>query len=200
MGKLVAVLSLVILLMPGLANANLLVNPSFETGTLASWSVDWNSVNLSVVSFNPHDGVYHASNSWDGGMYQDTAITGGQQYRLTGWAYIPAGAGGSPWGTFIGLRFLDSVGATVGDYQIDMEGLTRDQYNMADTGFVTADPTAVTARARFGTWSSSPWEPVNPTDFDHFDLTPIPEPTSLLLLGSGLVGLVGLTKKRKFNN
>lgn len=37
----------------------------------------------------------------------------------------------------------------------------------------------------------------NGTDFSSFEVTPIPEPASLFLLGSGLLGLIG-TSSRKF--
>ena len=200
MGKLIVVISLVALLIPGVASANLLYNPGFELtgpdGHMQGWLQEWNT-NIAGTVDNPHSGLYAARDFWDGGAYQNVAVTPGQAYRLTGWAYIPAGLGGSPWGSYIGLKFLNSTGATVGQSQVDMQGLTRAQYNQADTGQLIAPSTAVTAMVRFGTWANAPWQPVNPTDFDDFDFNAVPEPTSLMLLGSGLIGLVGLTRKKR---
>lgn len=178
------------------AQANLLTNPGFETGTLAGWTAEYNPENQFISTANPQQGTYHLRNSNDGAMYQDVGIAGDQQYRLTGYAYIPSGGQVEPWNTFIGLRMFDSVGTQVFDWQYDMKDLTRNQYNLADSTWVAAPSGAVTARVRLGTWADSPWQPANPTDFDSFDLSPIPEPASLLMLGFGLLGL-GVFKKRR---
>lgn len=205
MGKLIAVLSLVVLLIPGVASANLLLNPGFEfsgeDGHMTGWSAaptdGWNASNISGTLDNPHSGAYAAKNFWDGGRWQNVAVTGGQEYRLTGWVHIPSGVGGSPWNSFIGFKWLRATGTTAGSWETSFKDLPRDQYNQGDSGFRVAPLDAVTAKVKFGTWSSDPFAPVNPTEFDDFDFSPIPEPTSLLLLGSGLVGLVGLTKRKK---
>lgn len=204
MGKLIVVLSVVALLIPGVASANLLVNPGFEltgeNGHTQGWSNavpdGWNS-NIFGTTDNPHSGSYAARNFWDGAMWQDVAITGGTPFRLTGYVYIPSGVGGSPWGSFIQIKWLRANGTSAGIKAVsNFASLTRDQYNLGDTGSTLAPADAVTARVSFGTWSSDPWQPVSPTDFDDLDFSPIPEPMSLLLLGTGLFGLVGLTRKK----
>ena len=205
MGKLIVVISLVALLIPGVASANLLLNPGFEStgesGHTTNWSNaapdGWNN-NIFGAQDNPQSGAWHARNSNDGGLWQDVAITGGESYKLTGWVYIPAGVGGSPWGSTIGFKWIRANGTSTGSsWETSFQSLTRDQYNQGDSGYRVAPADAVTARVKFGTWANDPWDPVKPTDFDDFDFSPIPEPTSLLLLGSGLVGLVGLTKRKK---
>jgi len=197
----VLILSLTVIFSP-IAFANLLYNGDFEIsgeqGYTTGWTQEYNN-NIFGASENPQNGIHHAQNHWDGGMYQNVSITSGIQYRLTGWAYIPSGEGGSPWGSYIGFYWLDEDGYLVMPlgWQADVHYLPRDQYNQVDSDFLTAPEGAVTAMVRFGTWSHDPWQPVAPTDFDNFDFSPIPEPSTLLLLGSGLFGLVGLARKKR---
>lgn len=198
MGKLIVVLSLVVLLIPGVASANLLTNPGFETGNFNGWSADWNLGNQAVSALNPQAGSWAARNFYDGGMYQQVnGIVGGTQYRLTGYSYIPNGGSLQSWGSYIGVKFFNALDQELVNYQVDTQNLPRNVYNLADTGLVNAPATAAYARVRFGTWQSAV-TPATPTDFDSLNLEgQIPEPTSLLLLGSGLIGLFGLTKKKK---
>jgi hypothetical protein len=200
MKKLAILAILSLLIAPVAAEANLLQNSGFEDSDTGGWTDEWGN-NIHAVTDNPHSGTYAARNFMDGGMYQDVSITGEVDYKLTGWAYIPEGGSGN-WGTYIGLQYLNSGGGIVGSQQIDMQSLTRDVYNQADTGWLTAPEAAVTARVRFGTWGYNPAEgilPANPTNFDDFNLQAVPEPSSLILLGTGLAGLLGFGARKKRN-
>ena len=51
------VLSLVLVVTAGLASANLITNPGFETGDFTGWTP---SGSLAVNNFNPHSGTFAA--------------------------------------------------------------------------------------------------------------------------------------------
>ncbi len=192
--------SLVVGLMVGIstiASANLLVNPDFETGDFTGWSAEYNLHNIGISSDNPQHGTYHARCYADTVAYQEVAITGGQQYRLTGYGNVPAGGQVEPWNSFIGLRMYNAGGGIVYNIETNLKHLERGVYHLVDTDWVTAPATAVKARLRWGTWADSPYQPASPSDFDNFDLSPIPEPSTMLLLGTGLFGLALPMIRRK---
>ncbi|MDD5270569.1 MAG: PEP-CTERM sorting domain-containing protein [Candidatus Omnitrophica bacterium] len=209
MGKLVALVSLVVLLVPGVASANLLSNGSFENdgvnGHVTGWGTNYPANNIyGVASYGGVDGSYSAVCFWDGDLYQDVEITGGQSYSFSGNSYIPTESEtvGTQWNSFVKVNFLNSsniaIGATYGN--TNLSSLTRDQWNQVVATGITAPANAVKARVSFGTWqnsTSSAYIP-NPTMFDdfNFDVAAVPEPASLLLLGSGLIGLVGFSRKK----
>jgi len=189
-----------LLSLSGTTSANLLFNGDFEmsgpSGYTTGWTPEYNN-NIAGVTDNPQHGTHNARNFWDGGMYQDVAITPGVQYRMTGWTYIPTGTAGSDWGTYIGFYWLDANRNLVMPlgWQADVQRGPRDVYIQMDSGYLAAPQGAVTAMVRFGTWSNDPYQPVHPTDFDNFDFSPIPEPASIFLLGAGVAGLFGARKR-----
>ena len=197
MKKLLFLVIALLLVSPALVSANMLVNPGFETGDVSGWTEDWNIANQYASTSNPHNGTYALRNANDGGMYQDVDATAGWQYQLTGYEYIGIKGGTSAWGSFVGLQFLDASDNVIGDTEIDTTAFTPLSYQLADTGLVTAPTGTITARVRFGTWANTPYDPLNPTDFDDFDLTAVPEPSSLMLLLTGITGIFGLGLKRK---
>ncbi|MDP2943176.1 MAG: hypothetical protein Q8O36_06730, partial [Candidatus Omnitrophota bacterium] len=133
------------------AQANLLTNPGFETGNFTGWTADWNLGNQAVSALNPQAGSWAARNFFDGGMGQTVnGIVGGTQYQLTGYSYVPTGGSLANWGSYIGLKFFNASDQELVNYQVDTQNLTRNIYNLADTGSVLAPAAATYARVRFG--------------------------------------------------
>ena len=197
-----------VLSLPETASANLLYNGDFEIsgeqGYTTGWTNEWNN-NIFGATDNPQHGTHHARNYYDGGMYQDVLVTPGAEYTFRGYLYAPSGGDSSGWGSYLGFYWMDAQDNLVGSLGV-LWGLNiatsprsvylvGDSRNLSDPAqYMTAPQDAVKAQVRFGTWQTSA-TPANPTDFDNFDFSPIPEPTSLLLLGTGLVGLLGLRKR-----
>jgi len=209
MSKIICFISLVILLVsPGIASANLLVNPGFEQsgeqGYTTGWTNEWNN-NIFGTTENSHSGLHAARNHWDGGMYQDVLVIPGVVYDFRGFLYAPSGGDDSGWGSYLGFYWMDAQDNLVGYggvmWVLDIIDSPRnvwlvgDSKNLSDPlKYMTAPGDAVKARVRFGTWQEGA-TPAVPTDFDDFYLDVIPEPSSLVLLITGLLGLLGIGKR-----
>ncbi len=170
---------------PATSQANLLTNPGFETGDFTGWSYSGYFVDIS--NENPHTNNYHTRISY-GGIYQSVEVAAGESYKLTAWVYVPEQ---DVAGSDVGLNFYDDNSDVVGGWSQSMLDFPRNQYNKIESDWLTASEGAVVAEV-FGT-AGAEFEVY--VDFDDFDVSPIPEPTSILLLGLGLSGLVICAKK-----
>jgi len=205
-------LSLVMAIMPSIASANLLVNPGFEEAVVPGSgnfpAAGWNATNSAFTRTedNPHSGSYNLRNSGAyGTAYQFVNITPGVAYRLTGYCFLPSGSSAnssSPdsttWWPYIGIDWYDAQGSaqTVGHWGYNFANSPRNQYNFADSGYIIAPEGAINARISVGTGILS--GSVETVDFDDINFSPIPEPMSMTLFGSGLIALLGLIKTKKF--
>jgi hypothetical protein len=215
---------------PPVYGQNLLINGNFENpatnpGNGASFLSGWNEVwNFGTAGQNlvnadgatrqnwgtevaaPFAGAVSAKNFFDGGIYQEVSITGGQQYVFSGATFVPSGGSSQldQWGVFttVEWRLLDG---TVLDQFIGLrhDDEPRNQWNaFSDT--LTAPLGAQVARIQIGTYSSNPAPgpgqilPANPTRFDDISFAQIPEPQSVALLAAGLGMLAAVGRKRRF--
>jgi len=178
----------VLLMSPAAASANLLVNPGFETGNFSGWTPS--IVGLQTVSdSNPHSGQYEARIYQFGNFSQNVTVTPNTVYKLSSFMYIPTNGGYAS----ISLTFFNASGTSSFEQERSWERYPgSQQYEIIETDWLTAPSYAAYARVRCSVTTAGSY-----IDFDDVSLDVIPEPTSLLLLFSGLTGLFGLRLKRR---
>lgn len=170
------------------AQANILTNPGFETGDFTGWECSYNPGLAVVTDQNAHSGSYHARLYDYTEIYQYVDVTPYELYKLAAWTYMPDG---EVYGAGIFLDFYDENEQYLDDWMQTVDQLPRNQYNKIESYWLTAPEDAATAKI----YSAI----MGPTymDLDDFDFSPIPEPSSLLLLGTGLLSIFGFGIRRK---
>jgi hypothetical protein len=204
MGKLIVVLMFaVVLAIPAQTDAaNLLSNSGFELGSFSDWG-QWNGANTAINNWG-RTGSYSAAGWWATSAWQDAIIDNADtQIKVGGYLYDDVSGNESLRnGGYASIRveFKDSADNVVGTWTTgNLTGA-----DLADNAWT--DKTAVITPSSYGAGinhATLVWEVNNSGSGDGrgifddlmIDTQPIPEPTSLLLLGSGLIGLFGIGKK-----
>ena len=197
MKKIMIMLAFLMIVSGTASAAQLLTNPGFEAGNTSGWTKGYGDI--FAVDANPREGNFGARNFWDGSMSQEAVVAPGGSYTISGSAFIPSGGDAGGWGSYIALDWLNASHTKISSaWSAGPDADARDTWHDYASGNLTAPSNAAYAKVSFGLWQSGA-EPANPTDFDNFALNgqPIPEPASMLLLGSGLVGLIGFARKKR---
>lgn len=198
---LVLVLCLVIV---GTTHATPIQNAGFENG-LAFWSVSSGTATYSPDSVVVKIGTGSARGEETdrgslGRLYQDVTnlLIPEEEYVISGWIKTE-GVSTDGGGVVLGLNYVNSFGWTPANGYIqeigDLKG-TNDWTFFQSNPFILptmpVDTSALWFLTDFNDSSGTAW-------FDDVALTGpvVPEPATMLLLGSGLIGLAGFSRKFK---
>ena len=166
---------------------NVLVNPGFESGALPPWNNTFDfcsGCTWAVTSADANSGTYSAFVSGNRALQQDfTPIPFANILDVSLWLKMPD--------TGVAAVFFLYSDTTYAQNIVSV-GNTWTFFDM--TSFL--DPTK--SLASFGVFGCSGCAGSSQTFADDFVVNATPEPGSLVLMGSGLLGLAGMIRRRLF--
>ncbi len=182
--------------------ANVLQNSGFEEGDLSGWNT-WD-VSGSAVTSPIHSGSYAldevlVSGKANGGYLQnliDQGMSTGDPLYGNVWIKTDALSNAN---AYLKVEFLDDSWNVTGDpLQSSLITGTTDWTEVSVFGSIPAN----TTKANYILMLSSDGSGYTGNayfDDAYADINPVPEPASLVLFGTGLMGLLGLSKRKKRN-
>ncbi len=164
---------------------NVLVNPGFETSALPPWfnSYDYCSgCTWAVTSADAHSGLYSAFVSGNRALEQDfTAIPDANITEASLWLKMPDSGIAAVYFIYSDASYAQNIFSV---------GSTWTLFNM--TSFL--DPSK--SLTGFGVFGCNGCAGSSQTFADDFVVNTTPEPGSMILLGTGLIGAAGAVRRR----
>lgn len=199
--KVMRVIAVFMAVMCGIASANLLTNPGFETGDTSSWDAGgWYIGSGGDAQSGAYGLAYYVPPSTGGDSwfvaYQLAPVTEGLTYDASCWMRYAGTANNSE--QFLEIQWLNGLGEIMWGNGVGSTPVSGPQeYTFYELDDLVAPAGAVQASVRAvvhttGVTTDNAWH-----TFDNFSFQQaIPEPSTMALIGIA-VGVLGLTRRRK---